>query len=300
MNLGAAAKLAPGNGRVWIALAQTFWKLKENGKADEAAAKAAALAPADPLVLTSLTIYYTEAGETLKAAEAQARYSALMPEDATAREKAESLYFQAVQPLLQHQKFGDVITILTRTNGQFKNSAQLQLALGVACYGLRRFDDAAGAFLRTIAIAPEIDQPYLFLGKFLGQIPGRLPEVTKQFVAYETANPASAVGYLLHAKALNAQSIEPETARQLLERSISTNDRDPSAHLELGIVLDRTQHYAEAARELERAAELDPSEPATHYRLSRVYDRLGKADAARVERERHAKLVEAQQDARLP
>src|SRR6266545_1650074 len=35
----------------------------------------------------------------------------------------------------------------------------LNLALGVAYYGLRRFDDAAGAFLRTIAIAPGTDQP---------------------------------------------------------------------------------------------------------------------------------------------
>jgi len=299
-NLEAAAKLAPGNGRVWVALAQTHWKLKESGKADAAAAKAATLGPADPVIWSSLVIYYTESGQAPKAADAQARYAAIVPQDSAAREKAELLYFQAVQPLLQHQKFAESIAILTAARERIKNSAQLELALGVAYYGLRRFDDAAGAFLRTIAIAPEIDQPYLFLGKFLGQIPGRLPEVTKQFVSYENANPASATGYLLHAKALNAQSIEPETARKLLEKSISMDDRDPSAHFELGAVLDRTQHYAEAAREFERAAELDPVDPATHYRLSRVYDRLGKPDAARAERERHAKLVEAQQNARLP
>jgi tetratricopeptide (TPR) repeat protein len=294
-NLVAAAKLEPGNGRVWIALARTYWKLKEQQKADDAASKAATLAPKDPLVQSSLAIYYAEAGQTLKAAEAQARFAALTPQDADARQKAESLYFEAVQPLLEREKFGEAIGILTRAREQVANSAQIELALGVACYGLRRFDEAATAFLRTIAVAPDVTQPYLFLGKFLDQIPGRLPEVTKAFARYEQANPASAMGYLLHAKALNAQSIEPETARKLLEKAISIDARDAAAHFELGVVFDRTRSYAEAAREFERAAELDPNDSATHYRLSRVYDRLGRADDARRERETHARLVAAEE-----
>jgi tetratricopeptide (TPR) repeat protein len=297
-NLGAAAKLAPNNGRVWVALAQTHRKRNESAKAEEAAAKASTLGAADPVVLSTLAIFYTESGQLLKAADTQAKYSSLVPNDVAAREKAESLYFEAAQPLLQQQKFAEAIAILNKARERLKSSAQLELALGVAYYGTRRFDDAAEAFLRTIAIAPEVDQPYIFLGKFLGQIPGRLPEVTTQFIAYETARPASATGYLLHAKALNAQSIEPEAARILLEKAISINDHDPSAHFELGSVCDRTQRYSDAAREFERAAQLDPADPATYYRLSRVYDRLGNTDAARVARERHAKLVEAQQAAK--
>ena len=69
MNLAAAAKLEPNNGRVWIALAQTYRKLGEGVKADGAAAKAATLGASDPLVLKSLVIYYSEAGLLLKAAE---------------------------------------------------------------------------------------------------------------------------------------------------------------------------------------------------------------------------------------
>ncbi len=137
----------------------------------------------------------------------------------------------------------------------------------------------------------------MFLGKFLDQIPARLPEVTKRFIEYETANPASFTGYFLHAKALNAQSIEPETARKLLEKSLAINERDAAAHFELGAVFDRTQRYADAAREFERAAELAPSDPATHYRLARVYDRLGKPEAAKAERDMHAKLESAQREA---
>jgi tetratricopeptide (TPR) repeat protein len=207
------------------------------------------------------------------------------------------MFFDAAQPLLQQGKFADAIQILSTGTKHLKNSAQLELALGVSYYGLRRFDEAAEAFLRTIAIAPEIDQPYIFLGKFLDQIPARLPEATKRFIEYETAHPESFTGYFLHAKALNAQSSEPETARKLLEKAISINERDAPAHFELGALFDRMQQYPDAARELERAAELAPADAPTHYRLSRVYDRLGKRDAAQTERELHAKLVEAQQAA---
>jgi tetratricopeptide (TPR) repeat protein len=293
-NLEAAAKLEPANGRVWVALSQTYWKLKENGKADAAAAKAETLGPRDPLVLSSLAIFYAGSGRALKAAGAQARYSSLVPQDAAARERAESLYFEAAQPLLQQGKFAEAIPILAAGTKNLKSAAQLELALGVAYYGLRRFDDAADAFLRTIAIAPEIEQPYVFLGKFLDQIPLRLPELTKKFIEYETANPSKSAGYFLHAKALNAQSAEPETARKLLEKALGINELDAAAHFELGAVFDRTHRYADAAREFERAAELAPNDAAAHYRLSRVYDRLGKPDAAQLERERHAKLEKAE------
>jgi tetratricopeptide (TPR) repeat protein len=296
-NLEAAAKLAPANGRVWVALSQTYWKLKQSVKADAAAAKAESLAPGDALVLKSLAIYYGESGRALKAAGAQARYAELVPQDAAARERAESLYFEIAQPLLKQGKFSDAIPVLSAGAKGLKNSAQLELALGVAYYGLRRFDEAAAAFLRTIAIAPDTDQPYVFLGKFLDQIPARLPEVTQKFIEYETANPSSFAGYFLHAKALNAQSIEPETARNLLEKALAINERDAASHFELGTVFERTQRYADAAREFERAATLSPDDAATHYRLSRVYDRLGKPDAARAERARHAQLEEAQQQA---
>src|SRR5262249_27219540 len=123
-------------------------------------------------------------------------------------------------------------------------------------------------------------------------------EITRRFVEFETANPAKATGYFLHAKALIAQSADPEAARKLLEKSLSIDGRDSAAHFELGAIHDRARRYEDAAREFERAAELVPSDPAPHYRLSRVYDRLGKRDAADAERARHASLVKAQEVAK--
>lgn len=297
-HLTDATKLSPTDARVWVALARTYWKLNQAEKADQAAAKAESLGGAQPVVLSTLAIYYADSGRTFQAADAMAKYSRLAPADAAARERAESLYFEVVQPLLQQQKFDEAIAILTKATKQLPDSAQLELAIGVAFYGMRRFDDATTAFLRTIEIAPEIERPYQFLGRFLGQIPGRLPEVMQQFVRYETAHPDRALGYLLHGKALNAQSTDADAARKLLEKATALDEREPSGHFELGIVLERLQRYSDAARELARAAELNPADSSTHYRLSRVYERLGRHEEARIERELHAKLVAAQEAVR--
>jgi tetratricopeptide (TPR) repeat protein len=287
-HLEAASKLAPKDGRVWVALSQTYWRLHKDAEAEDAAGKAAAFGAEDSAVLQGLAIYYSETNQTLKAA----RVSAKVPE---ARQRAAELYFEAARPLLDQQKFAEAVVILKEAVEWVPKNAQLELALGVADYGLRRFDDAADAFLRVIEITPEPEQPYTFLGKILDQIPSRLPLVTRRFMEYESAHPASPAAYLLHAKALNAQSIEPETALRLLEKSIAMNGRDASAHFELGTVLDRLQRYAEAAAEYERVSELAPSDPAAHYRLARDYDRIGKHEAAEAEREKHARLVKAQE-----
>lgn len=297
-SLRTAAQLAPKNGRVWMGLAQTYWKLRDGLNAESAARKAFEFAPDDPVVLQSLALFYSESKQALKEAGVQARYAGLNPHNANAAERAASLYFEAAQPLLQTGKFPDAIEILRDAKTKLPGNPQIELALGVAYYGLRRFEEAAVQFLAVIAAAPEIEQPYVFLGKMLDQIPGHLAEVTERFVRYQKANPMAYTGYLLHAKALDAQAIEPETAQKLLERSIAMNDKDASAHFELAGLLERRKLLADAARELERAAALDPSDPATHYRLSRVYDRLGKAEAAASERERHAALIRTQDASR--
>lgn len=297
-NLEAASKLSPRDGRAWVALSQTYWRLHREAQAEEAANNAAAYAPEDPAVLQGLSIYYSETGQTLKAAQATARYSSKAPAKTDIREHAIELYFQAAKPLLDQEKFAEAVVILEEGVARLPKSAQLELALGVACYGLRRFDDAADAFLRTIAIAPETEQPYVFLGRILDQIPSRLPQVAQRFAEYESAHPASAIAFLLHAKALDAQSLEPETALLLLEKSLAINPRDAAAHFEKGTVLDRLQRFADAALEFERAVALAPSDAAAHYRLARDYDRTGRHESAEAEREKHAQLVKAQESVR--
>jgi Flp pilus assembly protein TadD len=244
-NLEEAARLAPADdpaaaARAWITLAQTYSRLGKDAQAGDAADKAAVLAPHDSAVL-------------LKAARFAAKYSSRVPQNGDAFGRAIELYFDASRPLLDERKFGEAVVILEEAVTALPKSAQLELTLGVTYYGLRRFDDAADAFLNTIDVAPETEQPYTFLGKFLDRIPSRLPRVTQRFAEYESAHPDNAVAWLLHAKALDAQSIEPEVSLRLLEKSIALNPSDASAHFEAGIVLDRLRRFADAAVEYQKA-----------------------------------------------
>lgn len=263
-NLERAATLEPGNARVWVALAQTYRKRAETVKADEAAQKAGALGANDSAVMGTLAVYY----------------------------------FEAAQPLLQGEKFGDVLSLLDGAPAAVAKTAQIELVKGVAFYGLRRFDEASAEFFGVIALDASLKQPYLFLGRMLDHIPARLEEATRLFAVYERNDPSDFEGYLLHAKALNARAVEPENARKLLEKAIAMQPGSADAHFELGELLERLRRYPEAAAEFERAAALNPNEPATHYKLSRLYQRLNKPEAAIAEREQHRKMVAVQNAAR--
>src|SRR5580698_3228912 len=102
-NLEAAIKVSPRDGRAWVALSQTYWRLHKNTEAEVAASKAAAFSSEDPVVLQGLAIYYSETDQTKKAAKAQAKYAAKVPEKRDAREHAIELYFAAARPLLDQQ-----------------------------------------------------------------------------------------------------------------------------------------------------------------------------------------------------
>ena len=292
-NLQTAAKLAPSNARVWAALAETWAKMGKTNDADHAAEKAESFGSADSLVSHALAIYYSQTSRPLKAAQLESKYAVANPSDAAAKQRAAEWYFAAAEPLLKQQRFGDTLAILEPAHTQLPEDAQIQLALGVAYYGLRRFDEAAAQFLKTIDLAPEERQPYVFLGKMLDQAPAALSEAGPRFAAYRTAHPDDELGYLLEAR-----NAEPQKARELLRKAIELAPNDAAAHLELGELEERTQRFPEAAAELERAAALDASDPVTHYHLARVYDRLGRPDRARAERETHEKLIAAQETVR--
>jgi tetratricopeptide (TPR) repeat protein len=290
-NLVAASQLQPKNARVWVALAQTYRKTHADPKALQAAANALRFGASDSAVLQTLVTYYLESGDTLHAADIQARYESVQ-NDSSGR--AAALYFEAAGPFLKDQKFAEALAILEAAHAKVKPNPQIELALGVTYYGLRRFDEAAGAFLRTISIAPEIEQPYLFLGRMLEAVPDRLPVLTVRFAEFEAAHPSDPRGYLLHAKALDAQAIEAAMARKLIEKSLAIDATNAGAHVELATLLERLRAYPEAAAEFERAATLDSRDAATHYHLARLYDRLNRPEDAAAQRQLHAQLTAAQ------
>ncbi|HWF47142.1 MAG TPA: tetratricopeptide repeat protein [Bryobacteraceae bacterium] len=168
---------------------------------------------------------------------------------------------------------------------------QLVLAMGVARYGERRFDDAIAAFLDVISIDATIPQPYLFLSKMLEQAGPKLAEITADDEKWAVANPNNAKAQYTLAAALLAADPTSARAALLLQKSIALDPHDWQPYYEWGVILEREHKYADAETEFHHAIQLDPNQPMPHYHLARVYDRLGKPDQAAAERAIHRKLM---------
>jgi tetratricopeptide (TPR) repeat protein len=273
-DLEQASRAVPNNAYVWSALAQTYLKANEPKLASAAAEKAEKIGGRDPIVEHALAMYYAEVGEIQHAAR-------LDPQIA----------FQTTKSLLERGDFTQAADVAQAGLSTHPDDPQLVLALGVARYGQRRFDDAIRAFMKVIQIDSTIEQPYLFLGKILDQAGPHLQEITKDYEAWAERDPRSAKAHLLVAKALLAADSLDERAQALLEKSIALDSNDWEAHYQLGVLLEGKRDYAGAAKEFERSIELAAKQPEPHYHLARVYDRLGQPDRAQAEREMHRQLT---------
>lgn len=187
--------------------------------------------------------------------------------------------------LLRTQNFDEAIVVLEHARARFPASAQAALSLGVAYYGMRRFTDAVGAFLDANRLAPDVEQPVMFLGRIFEHAGAREAELIQCFRTYSKSNPASALGHFLLGKATGNEAE--------LRRSIVLQP-NPEAHFELGQLLERNAKLPEAALQFERSALLAPRDPTPHYRLFRIYTRLGKTTQAETHRKLQEKLTIAE------
>jgi tetratricopeptide (TPR) repeat protein len=210
----------------------------------------------------------------------------------------EGAYFRLAQLYLVQQEFDAAIEVLSGARKTFDKSPQLELALGVAYYGARRFPEAVDQFLLVIVLDPDMPQPYLFLGRMLEHVGERMPELLLRSEQLEKNQPKSYLGYQLHAKAIAAQlpagEFTPEAAAALalFEKALALQPENAETNYEIGCLLDRKGDYAGAAARLEKAIQLNPKSPTPHYRLSRVYDRMGRKEDAAAQRALHEKLSE--------
>jgi tetratricopeptide (TPR) repeat protein len=208
----------------------------------------------------------------------------------------DDLRFRLAQVYLLQEEWPGAVRVLENARQYFDKSPQIELALGVAWYGQREFEKAVDQFLRTIRLAPDVVQPYLFLGRITEHAGDRLGEMEAAFTAYQERNPNQPLGYVLHAKAMIAQlpagsdTRQAQPALELLQRALSLKEDDAEAHYLAGLVLERQGEFAKAAAHLERSIALNAGDPAPHYRLARVYAQLGRKQDAERERALHEKL----------
>jgi tetratricopeptide (TPR) repeat protein len=236
-----------------------------------------ALAHGDSADLHHLLGTAAEAAQQPETALAELRKAVdLAPSD-------ESFTFDLGQALLRHGDFAAALSVFDAARRRFSQSAQMELAYGVAAYGQRRFHDAIAAFLHVTQLDPSIEQPYVFMGKILENADDLMPQVLSRYAAWAAAEPGNYLPWFLHAKALDASSGDAATSLDELRRSIGINPNFWESHLELGIVLIQRRQWQEAASELSRAIALDKEKPAPHFQLARAYKQLGKREEAQAE-----------------
>jgi tetratricopeptide (TPR) repeat protein len=231
---------------------------------------------------------YAHSGEPEKALAELRSAIRLQPDN-------EGFHFDLGQFLLRRGDFETATAAMEDARQKFPHSAQIELALGVAYYCSVRYDDAVRAFLRTIQLAPDVPQPYVFLGKILDHAPSHLREIARECTVTERASPSNPYAPLLHAEVLIAEgaSINEESragaAVRLLEKAIALRSDSAEAYFVFGCLLDRRGDYTRAVPLLEKCVQLKPDDPVARYRLGRLYVRLGKrtqADAEFAEQEK--------------
>jgi tetratricopeptide (TPR) repeat protein len=292
-----ATRISPDNAAAWQLLARAY---AQSGSAEQAiAAGKRALALEDSAeVHTLLGQVYLGKKDFASAIVECRQVLKLLPYD-------EDAHFRLVQVYLFQQDFNGALAALQESQKTFNRSPQLELALGVTYYGLRQFERAVDQFLKTIALAPDIPQPYAFLGRTLDHAADRLAEITARFAEYQRRNPDDYLACVLYAKALIAQlppageSPLEAQAYALLERALKINAEQAEAHYLMGVLLERKGDFEAARVQLERSIQLNPNDPAPHFRLARVYMKLGRKEEAEQQRSIHEKLSE-QEGGALP
>ncbi len=221
--------------------------------------------------------------------KALARYDQLVrmrPDDAES-------YSQAGQAHLRAASFASAVTLLEQGVSRFSGNAQLQLALGVAYYAQRRFQDAGQRFLQTIQIDPSIEQPYTFLARMIDQLEPLWPAIEPLLVKWNENAPRSHLPPFVLARLVHARGDATGRAESLLRESLRRAPDFWESHFELGGILEQRRQWAEAAAEYEASARLAPAQAEPHYRLGRVYARLGQHQKAAQARATHQRLSTA-------
>ena len=209
----------------------------------------------------------------------------------------ESVHYDLGQFHLQQQDFNAAREAFLVGRKYFDKSAAMEIGLGIAAFGQRRFQRTVDHFLRATTLAPEMEQAHAFLGRMLQHASERIEEVEERMRAFYMQHSESHFGPFLYGQVLLAKlgtkrdSASISNIESLLRESIERNDDFWESHYELGVLLEKKRDFRAAEEHLERAVELNPDSSKPHYRLARVYQRLGKSKEAKRHRELHKRIA---------
>jgi len=204
---------------------------------------------------------------------------------------------------LLHQTFEPAVQIFKAGLARFPQSARLLDGLGIALYGLDRFDEAARTFFRASDLNPSDALAVTFAGTVYDNLsPPIAAEARSRFQSFLKADANNAATRYYYAMCLwktNEKEPQPELPGQiesLLKRSLEIDPDYADAHTLLGTLYFREQRYPEAIAEYQQALKTNPNDASVRYHLAQSLRRTG--DKARADQEliTFERLRQQQQD----
>lgn len=216
--------------------------------------------------------------------------SASQYEQAVRMDPNEQNIFDWGTELLLHQTFEPAVEVFKAGSAHFRHSVRLQIGLGIALYGLGRFDDAARAFLDSADMDSSDPLPLTFLGRACDNLSSDLAdEVRARLLLFLSKNSADAPVRYYYAMCLwklNEKEPRAELSEQiqsLLKTAVLLDPAYADAYLQLGILYANGGNYQEAISNYQKSLKINPNVASLHYRLGQALARTG--DAARAKEE---------------
>jgi tetratricopeptide (TPR) repeat protein len=192
--------------------------------------------------------------------------------------------------LVLHQTFEPAVQVFTAGLSRFPSSARLHNGLGIAFYGMGRFDDAARAFFHAADLDTSDPLPLTFVGKIYEnlspEIAAEVLDRLNKFVARDSVNAAVRFYYAMCLSRVNQTQHSPGVAAHieaLLKSAVTLDPHYAEAHRQLGIFYADGRNFGLAIAEYEQALKSSPQSASTHYRLGQALARSGQAERAKNE-----------------
>ncbi|MBS1804203.1 MAG: tetratricopeptide repeat protein [Acidobacteria bacterium] len=191
--------------------------------------------------------------------------------------------------MLLHRTYEPAITIFQKASEMYPKSPRILIGLGLALYSRGIYDKAVQALIAASDLSPKDERCYLFLSKAYNSSPLQAEEVVDRFKRYAGLKPDNALAQYYYAMSLwkgkrnGGAGADMESIETLLKRSISLDDKQADAYMQLGNLYADQHQYEKSIPQYERALELDPNLPDAHYRLGTDLVHVGQKQKAQKE-----------------
>jgi tetratricopeptide (TPR) repeat protein len=199
----------------------------------------------------------------------------------------EQYYFDLGAEYLVHLTFSPAVDVFRVGSQKFPASARLYVGMGLAQFALRRYEEAASAFIEALESDPSSPDAFLAwnaLPPFV--VVSAWQTVQPHLQRLAERHPTNSHAVFCYGAALSRHGIASDRqdnldlAQFLLQKAVRLNPRLAPGHLELGTLYAQRKQSNKAIASLLEAIRLDPNSEMAHYRLGQIYRDLNQLKLA--------------------